>query len=763
MATTKIVIEDGASATIQKIGKESEKTSGSVNSLRKQMKELNLELQSLDPEDARYDEVAAKLGSLKDQMAETADAVKSQTGPAFEGMNNTFGMMSGQIQNLDFDGLGKSLTAVGSNVKKVDLKTLQTEIGGLIKGFANLGKALLANPIFLIAAAIVGIIAYWDDLQALWNSAKIDKLEKAKVALDGQAVALERQLNIQKKLDVNNKSTYDQELKILQTKKLSADKEVEIANLKGDTEAAATAIEKREQAVYDIKLLQAEEQGKINKALEDARRITDPEYDALKKREAATKEMVAAKEKIVEQEVASLRYQNTKDQLIGNELSKYNKKVDLTKIDIKNGALVNKQEEKKGTLLQIQKSYQEQAVENKKEEIDLLQAGIDKTNESIKTAEQLKAEADAQAKAEERKRKAIEAAAKLKEDIKGIEQRISEVLRSQMDDYEKELFSIGQVQAAEIKRFQDAKKSAKEMANLKAVHEFELQLIMDKYDKIEEDKAKEKLKKEQEDAQARIVIKQQELLDLQALIDKADEENQNAKLSAQEQELRVVQDKYFELKTLAEAQKLDTSALVEAERREKQDINDKYDKEELDKNEALVKAKHDSQIEWAEKGAAALQNLGDAVFATQLANVVKGSKEEENLRRKQFKFNKALQLGGAIIDTAKAAVASLAQSPVAIGPVPNPAGIASLALVGITGAATLAKIAATQFEGGGGGTPPTTASSGGGGAGSVPPIDMSFLRNRPDQQQPPFQAYVVSGQVASSMEAQQLIKNQSRL
>ena len=75
------------------------------------------------------------------------------------------------------------------------------------------------------------------------------------------------------------------------------------------------------------------------------------------------------------------------------------------------------------------------------------------------------------------------------------------------------------------------------------------------------------------------------------------------------------------------------------------------------------------------------------------------------MARKQFKFNKALQLSMAFIDGAKAITSSLAQSPLAIGPIPNPAGIASLAFAAITSAAQIATIAAQQFSGGGSPSP----------------------------------------------------------
>jgi hypothetical protein len=144
----------------------------------------------------------------------------------------------------------------------------------------------------------------------------------------------------------------------------------------------------------------------------------------------------------------------------------------------------------------------------------------------------------------------------------------------------------------------------------------------------------------------------------------------------------------------------------------------KLEKEISDKIKALDEEERQSKLKTAsdaikltEDTAKAISSVGDAVFAQRLSKVEKGSAAEAKIMKDQFEFNKKMQYGSAIIDGAKAAVASLSQSPVAIGPVPNPVGIASLALVAITTAATLAKIASTKFEGGGGG-------GGGGGKGN---------------------------------------------
>jgi hypothetical protein len=90
-------------------------------------------------------------------------------------------------------------------------------------------------------------------------------------------------------------------------------------------------------------------------------------------------------------------------------------------------------------------------------------------------------------------------------------------------------------------------------------------------------------------------------------------------------------------------------------------------------------------------------------------------KSKEARAKRQFYIQKAMNLGMATIDGYKAITSSLAQSPIAIGPIPNPAGIASLAFAGATSAANILKIASAKY--GGKGTPTTTTPSVGGGGG----------------------------------------------
>jgi len=139
-------------------------------------------------------------------------------------------------------------------------------------------------------------------------------------------------------------------------------------------------------------------------------------------------------------------------------------------------------------------------------------------------------------------------------------------------------------------------------------------------------------------------------------------------------------------------------------------------KEHRDKELEFDRAAAAEKAKITEQGLKSIQNLSDIFFLAQSSKAKKGSAEAEALAKKQFKVNKALQLSMAVMDGYKAITASLAQAPVAIGPIPNPAGIASLAFAVTTSAANVAKILATQYEststGGGEAPTPSIGSTG---------------------------------------------------
>lgn len=132
--------------------------------------------------------------------------------------------------------------------------------------------------------------------------------------------------------------------------------------------------------------------------------------------------------------------------------------------------------------------------------------------------------------------------------------------------------------------------------------------------------------------------------------------------------------------------------------------------------------------------------------------------------KKGFQIAKALGIAQATISTIEGtqnAFTTASASPITTAFPAYPfiqAGIAAAA-----GIARIASIRAQQFNGGGN-VPKPTANGGGGGGGATPApaVDLSFLNQGSNKAQP-LQAYVLATNVSSAQEAEQKIKDQSKI
>jgi hypothetical protein len=280
-------------------------------------------------------------------------------------------------------------------------------------------------------------------------------------------------------------------------------------------------------------------------------------------------------------------------------------------------------------------------------------------------------------------------------------------------------------------------------------------------DKIAADKKAEdekRLKALEDDKKKQLLLEQRDLKANNELKLLAAGEDSTKQLEAKKEALNIQRDI-----------ELSNTELTESERAA---IKAKYAKASADLDKGFETDKQRAAFEIAQQSLQATQNLTDIFFNYKISKAKKGSKEEEDLARKQFNINKALQIGLATIDGFKAISASLALSPVAIGPAPNPAGIASLAFVAISTAATIAKIASSQFKGGGGGggggeTPtvgsPSIPSGNGTPSIAAPQQNTTTFtgNNNNNFNQPPIKTYVVETDLRNSTNTIDKIKDQA--
>jgi len=271
-------------------------------------------------------------------------------------------------------------------------------------------------------------------------------------------------------------------------------------------------------------------------------------------------------------------------------------------------------------------------------------------------------------------------------------------------------------------------------------------------------------------------------------IERIDEEIYQTTLSEQEKEIDAVRNKYFELITLADFYGRDSTSLKETQAKAEAEINKKYADAalqlKLDNDEKLKAAdeKAKAEAKKREEEATQFEIQSQNQLAEAKWNIANGSisllgtlfQKNKKAADVAFALEKGLAIAKVVISN-RAANADIFAKQLAFysssGPLAIPLAAASSAPMfaanNINAAAAIAAIVASGVSkfmngggvgGGGGGTMP----SGGGGTQAPSPANFAFLGNQPNQQ-PPLQAYVVSSQVSSNLEAQQLIQNQSKL
>ena len=376
---------------------------------------------------------------------------------------------------------------------------------------------------------------------------------------------------------------------------------------------------------------------------------------------------------------------------------------------------------------------------------------------------------------------AIKGANKVSEAL-GLGKLVSFDLSKTLDDMQSQfsgfiagsIFNAEEVKAEGEKTRKGLEKELKDLENQKAG----FQLSIKEMDKASNQKAKDDAKEKNEiianaNAEAaKLEIERQN--ELNKRLEDLAEQNFQKTLTEQERELLAVQDKYFELETLAAGNKDALSEIEIAKMNELNDINLKYqnqayeaEKLAKEKKAELEKANYEKEITAAKAVAeqkAALQQQG-------LDTALQGVQLIAGIFSKQKGVQKAALIAESAIGIAKMIISNKIAN---AGALASPANILVpgtaapiIAMNNIsTGIGIAANIAATakalKTLGGGSAPSPSPLGGGGGtgGGGAMAPqfntIGSSGINQLATLQQQPVQAYVVSGEVTS---AQSLDRN----
>jgi hypothetical protein len=344
----------------------------------------------------------------------------------------------------------------------------------------------------------------------------------------------------------------------------------------------------------------------------------------------------------------------------------------------------------------------------------------------------------------------FERAKAINKEIKDLTEQRVEKLRQKR--YEREDLKDAQDQLLAQQK-QDAKNQLQQdKSYVKEKKEINNQALKDRQELL-------KLEEEARDKANEYRIKSEN--DLAERLAQITQSNFDATLSSKELEIRDINDKYFELETLAVNNAVALSEIETAKNRELAIINDKYRAEqekkdsELDKiNDDLLKQQKQKKIQQQLD----ILQIASSTFSAlgALTEAFAGKTEEE--QKKAFEVKKAFDIAQAVLDGYKAVMSAYAHGNSIGGPI---LGGIEAGVAGAFAIAQIRKIEQSTFT-------PSTPSVGGGGTGGqqqqeriqAPIFNVTGEANQTQQvSDKPVKAYVVSGEVTTQ---QSLDRNRLR-
>jgi hypothetical protein len=698
-----------AEEIIFKVGVNTGNSVKDLNSIEKELKSVDEAASGVGTDVAkRFEELNKKVASGTLTMRETTKAIKEY---------QTIALQAGATSPIRDEAIAQAAQL------KDDLRGLGEEVSRLKDGAAGMqavlqlgggiaaGYGVMQGTMALVGVESEKLQETFVKLQAI--QAVLAGIEQIRAALEKESFLVLKAKTIATKVQTAAEVIYAAAvggttgaMKLLRIAMLALPIVAIIAGIVALVSAMAglfSAEEKAEEMNNKLTASYERQQAAFERATAARQRATQNEIDLAKLKGATDEEIFQLeRDQIKENEAIRNSSMKTEKQMISARKLAYLQALEEGNEDLARTIKdeINQHKSKYKDLKNLDGQYK---VELEKQRLEF------ENKQKEEDASLAKEQADKQKKAAEdyRKRKQEEAQKQLE-----LDRTIQDLVIANIEDENQRAIAAMSMQQ-QREREELIKKYGNKAALIKELEEKQANELMALIDD------QEKARQEKLDAQAEI--------DKQKLIAQAESENRDEKARL-EAKLIAIQDDFYaeqelkkELAELEMTQQLEQTTLTEGE---KLKIKAEYDAKirEIDAETAENKKKLDQEamqnaLEWTEKGLNATQELSDIFFTAKMSKVEKGSKAEENLAKKQFKVNKALQLSGAIMDGFKAITTSLAQSPIAIGPIPNPAGIASLAFAGITSAVNIAKIAATKFESSSGGSasvsPPSLSASGG--------------------------------------------------
>ena len=160
-------VNTNAVTVLNQTGAAAETTAKGFKSAKQELRALQNQLLEMDQTSEEFKKASKRAAELKDTISDLGAEINANAGNAFEGLSNNVSLFGTRLMSLDLKGAGQALKGMGTAVSRIDFKTVKEEVGGLIQGFADLAKSILANPILLLAGVIALVVMNMDKLRKM--------------------------------------------------------------------------------------------------------------------------------------------------------------------------------------------------------------------------------------------------------------------------------------------------------------------------------------------------------------------------------------------------------------------------------------------------------------------------------------------------------------------------------------------------------------------------------------------------------------------
>lgn len=162
------------------------------NSISRELKNIQKEMQGLDAGSKKFNELAQKAGQLKDQINDAKEATKAFSSESKASTaKNLFTQIGYDIAQLDFKGASEKAKQFASVIKGISFSEVVSGLKNFGSTLVSIGKAIASNPFVILATAVAAlgyalydVIGSFKDMDKQAETTK-SGLDRMKQSIDG--------------------------------------------------------------------------------------------------------------------------------------------------------------------------------------------------------------------------------------------------------------------------------------------------------------------------------------------------------------------------------------------------------------------------------------------------------------------------------------------------------------------------------------------------------------------------------------------------